>query len=102
MRFLDERASDRQISDISISSTPFSGALTVIVPVATAQVGCAVTLAVGAAGVAGWAATVKLIALEIQPAAFVVVTSYTPGAKPVNMPVVLFIALTTGFVPVTV
>ena len=83
-------------------SVPFAGAVTVIVPVAVAQVGWAVTVAVGTGGVVSAAFTVKLMAVEVQPSALVVVTSYTPGAKPVNIPVALFSALTTGFVPVTV
>ena len=41
----------------------------VMVPVATVQVG-SVTLTVGAAGVAGWAATGALVTAEIQPPAF--------------------------------
>ena len=53
---------------------PLAGAVVVTVPVATKQVGWAVTLAVGAAGVTGWTLTVTLVPDEIQPAAFVVVT----------------------------
>ena len=45
-----------------------------IVPVATAQVGCDVTDAVGATGVAGCAFTVTTVAAEIQPATFFTVT----------------------------
>ena len=56
----------------------------------------------GAEGNAGCAFIVKLMAIEVQPSALVVVTSYTPGAKPANIPVGLFSALTTGLVPVTV
>ena len=41
----------------------------VIVPVATAQVGCT-TVAAGAAGVAGWALIVIAVAADSQPAAF--------------------------------
>jgi hypothetical protein len=44
-------------------------AVTVIVPVATAHVGC-VAAAVGAAGVAGCALIVTLVGAEIHPAAF--------------------------------
>ena len=44
------------------------GAVTVIVPVALAQVGCAVTLAVGVAGVEGGDVIVKLVAGDVQPA----------------------------------
>ena len=46
----------------------------VMVPVATEQEGCAVTEAVGAAGVAGWALTVTLVAEDIQPLLFLAVT----------------------------
>ena len=53
---------------------PLPGAVVVTVPVATKQVGCAVTLAVGAAGVAGWTLTVTLVPDEIHPVALVVVT----------------------------
>ena len=45
----------------------------VIVPVATAQVGC-VTVAVGAAGVAGCAFTVTLVTADTQPALLLAVT----------------------------
>ena len=48
--------------------------VTVIVPVATAQVGWVVTLAVGVAGVDGCAFTVTLVADDIHPAAFFTVT----------------------------
>ena len=49
------------------------GAVIIIVPVATEQVGCAVTDAVGAAGVEGWAFTVTLVAEDIQPLLFLAV-----------------------------
>src|SRR4249920_3820696 len=65
------------------------GAVITIVPVGTAQVGCTVTEAVGAAGGVGAAFTVSEVAAETQPAAFCTVTSYVPGATPVNVPVVL-------------
>jgi hypothetical protein len=42
----------------------------VIVPVATAHVGCKVAEAVGAAGVAGCVLIVTLVGAEIHPAAF--------------------------------
>jgi hypothetical protein len=45
----------------------------VIVPVATVHVGCAVTEAVGAAGVAGCAFTVTLVTEDIQPLLFLAV-----------------------------
>jgi hypothetical protein len=51
-----------------------AGAVTVIVPVATVQVGCRVTLAVGAAGVAGWGLTVTEVAGEVHPPEFLAVT----------------------------
>ena len=51
-----------------------AGALTVIVPVAWAQVVGEVAKAVGAAGAEGAASTVSWVAEEIQPAAFFTVT----------------------------
>ena len=66
-----------------------AGAVTVIVPVCTAQVGCVVTLAVGADPADGTAFTVTAVAGDIHPDAFVTVTLYGPGATPVNTPVVL-------------
>ena len=53
---------------------PGTGAVTVIVPVATVQVGC-VRATVGAAGVNGCALIVALVAKEVHPAPLVVVTS---------------------------
>ena len=50
------------------------GAVTVIVPVVTAQVGCEVTLAVGAAGAPGAPFTVTGVADDIQPLLFFTVT----------------------------
>jgi hypothetical protein len=47
-----------------------SQTVTVIVPVATAHVGCKVAAAVGAAGVAGCVLIVTLVGAEIHPAAF--------------------------------
>ena len=41
-----------------------------MVPVDTVQVGCAVTDAVGAAGIGGWAFTVILVAGDIHPIVF--------------------------------
>jgi hypothetical protein len=60
-----------------------------IVPVATVQVGCAVTVAVGAAGVAGCAFTVTLVTEDVQPLLFLAVRLYEPAAIPLNTPVVL-------------
>ena len=51
---------------------PFAGAVTVIVPVGTIQVGCVVTLAVGAAGAPGTALTVKGVAVDTHPELLVV------------------------------
>ena len=61
--------------------------LTIIEPVAVAQVGW-VIVAVGAVGFAGCAFTVTLVAVLVQPEAFLVVTLYVPAATPVKMPVV--------------
>ena len=80
---------------------PGAGVVTVIVPVETVHVGCAVTVAVGAAGATGTPLTVNEVAADTHPA-LVVVTSYTPGASNENMPVVFVTGATTGFVPVTV
>lgn len=43
------------------------GAVTTIVPVGIGQVGCAVTLAVGAAGVAGTGLIVTLVGVLMHP-----------------------------------
>ena len=67
---------------------PGAGVLTVMVPVATAHVGC-VGVAVGAAGMADGGLIVTDAAAEVQPAAFLTVTLYVPGATAVNIPVVL-------------
>ena len=64
------------------------GAVTVIVPVATLQVGCDVTFAVGTEGVEGWAFTVTLVPFEVQPALFFAVTLYVPAEIFVKTPVV--------------
>ena len=64
------------------------GAVTVIVPVATAHVGCAVTLAVGTEGVNGWGLTVTLVLAETQPTLFFAVTLYVPAVTPVKIPIV--------------
>ena len=58
-------------------------------PVATVQVGCAVTLAIGAAGVAGCAFTVTLVAVPVHPLEFLAVREYVPAATDVKMPLVL-------------
>jgi len=63
------------------------GDVMVIVPVLTEQVGC-VALVIGAEGVAGCALIVVLVPGEMQPAEFLAVTIYVPGATDVNTPVV--------------
>ena len=56
-----------------------------MVPVGTAQVGCTVTEAVGAAGAPGAGFTVSAVGAEVQPAAFCTVTFIGPGATPVKV-----------------
>jgi hypothetical protein len=53
-----------------LNDNPVGSELTVIVPVVTLHVGCAVALAVGAAGVAGWALIVIIDDVVIHPAPF--------------------------------
>jgi hypothetical protein len=65
------------------------GAVIVIVPVATVQDGCKVTLAVGAAGAPGLGFTVTIVPVDIHPAAFFAVTLYVPAGTSVNIPEVL-------------
>ena len=55
-------------------------------PVDKVQVGCVMVPTIGAAGVAGCAFTVTLIATEIHPAKFLAVRLYVPGATSVNTP----------------
>jgi hypothetical protein len=63
------------------------GAVTSIVPVGTAQVGCTVTVAVGAAGGVGTALTVTVAGADIQVGSAVLITVMlcAPGATPVNV-----------------
>jgi len=80
-----------------------AGTVTTIVPVVTVQVGCTVTLAVGAAGFAGTGFTVKLTAFEVHTVTvLLIVTEYVPGLKFANVAVDCVTAATTGDVPVTV
>ena len=65
------------------------GAVMLIVAVETAHVGCAVTVAVGAAGPPVAPFTVILVALETQPVLFFAVRLYVPAAMPVKVPDVL-------------
>ena len=51
-----------------------AGDVTVIVPVAEAQSGCLLTVAVGAAGADGTVLTVRLNGAETQPVPFFTVT----------------------------
>ncbi len=53
---------------------PGAGELTVIVPMAVAQSGCFVTVAVGAGGADGTAFTVRLSGADTQPVPFFTVT----------------------------
>ena len=64
------------------------GAVTVIVPVDTVQLGC-VNVTVGAAGDSGSVLIVALVPAEMQPSEFLAVTEYVPGATRVNVPVEL-------------
>ena len=62
------------------------GAVITIVPVGTVQVGCTVTLAVGAAGTVGGLFTVKAVVFETQPVLLLrTLTLYPPGVTPVKV-----------------
>jgi hypothetical protein len=61
------------------------GAVTVIVPVGTIQVGCRVALAVGVAGAPGAALIVTLVPEEVHRSEFIAVTVYGPDAKSLNV-----------------
>jgi hypothetical protein len=58
-----------------------------MVPVAVEQVGCAVTLAVGAEGIDGLVATVRFFTAEIHVGSVVLLTKILcdPEAKPVKV-----------------
>ena len=64
------------------------GAVTVIVPVASEQVGW-ISVTVGAAGAVGAAVIVAIVIAEIHPDAFLAVTLYGPATRPLNTPDVL-------------
>ncbi len=68
-------------------STAPVGAVTTTVPVAKAQVGCMVVLAVAAAGAVGWALTVTLVPEETQVLSAVLRTKMVcePAAIPANV-----------------
>ena len=69
-----------------------AGELTVIVPVETEQVGCCVTLAVGAAGAVGCEFTVTVVVpaeTQVTSVDDLAVTVYVPAGIRVNIPVVL-------------
>ena len=68
---------------------PKGGDVTVIVPFALAQVGWAVTEALGTEGVLGAALTVNVLTGDVQPALVLAVTLYVPAATAVKTPVVL-------------
>ena len=64
------------------------GAVTTMVPVGTAQVGCKVTLAVGTAGTVGTALTLILVVeaeIQVGEAARRVVKVWLPGNKPAKV-----------------
>ena len=65
-----------------------AGELTVIIPLAAVHVAGGAAVAVGAPGAVGAGPTVTDAAAEVQPAAFLTVTLYVPGAA-LNTPVVL-------------
>ena len=60
------------------------GDVTVIVPVAKVQVGW-INVAVGVAGVGGWALIVTLVPKEIHPFEFIALTVYVPGTTALNV-----------------
>ena len=72
--------------------SPVVDELTIIVPVETEQVGCKVTLTVGACGAVGGAFTVTVVVpaeTHVASVADLAVIVYVPAGTRVNMPSVL-------------
>ena len=67
---------------------PGAGTVIVMLPVATVQFGCWVTVAVGATGADETAFTVRLNGADTQPPLFFTVTLYVFGARLLKIPVV--------------
>ena len=82
-----------------IVQLPAGRPVNITLPVGTAQVGWVMVPAVGAAGVAGWAAITTLAdGDEAHPAAFVTVKLYVPATRPEIVVVIPVPAIAPGLI----
>ena len=65
------------------------------------QVGCIISIAIGADGASGATMTISVVAIDSQPLSLTV-TSYVPGLSPAKSPVAFVTGVVAGLVPVKV